>query len=106
MVEVEDLEEEEIVPRPRRCRKVGFNPSITYFKPAGVRICDLETVEITIEEIEALRLQNIEGLDQETAAGKMNISQPTLHRTLISARKKITDALVNGKAIQISKKEE
>jgi len=58
-------------------------------------------VELTTEEMEALRLKNVKGLDQEQAAKEMNTSQSTFQRILSSAYKKISDALINGKAIKI-----
>jgi len=63
----------------------------------------LEVVELTTEEAEALRLRNIKDLDQEEAAKKMNTSQSTFQRILSSAYKKITEALIEGKAIKIIK---
>ncbi len=89
------------MPRPRRCRRVHFQPEIVYFKPAGVRVADLEEVNLGVDELEAVRLKDFESLDQETTAQKMGISQPTTHRLLASARKKIADALSNGKALRI-----
>jgi len=89
------------MPRPRLLRRVCFEPGFTYFKPAGVGIRDLENVVLTVDEFEAIRLKDLECLDQEEVAKRMKISQPTLHRLLISARKKITDAIVKGKAIKI-----
>ena len=62
---------------------------------------DLVESVLTVDEFEALRLKDLEGLEQETAAGRMAVSQPTFHRILSSARKKIADAIVNGKAIRI-----
>jgi predicted DNA-binding protein (UPF0251 family) len=61
----------------------------------------LDRVSLAVEELEAVRLKDLEGLDQEKAAGTMNVSQPTFHRILESAHKKIADALVRGKAIKI-----
>ena len=61
----------------------------------------LEIIELTAEEVEALRLKNVQGLDQQEAAKKMNTSQSTFQRILSSAYKKISDALINGKAIKI-----
>ncbi|MFH1182373.1 MAG: DUF134 domain-containing protein [Candidatus Woesearchaeota archaeon] len=90
------------MPRPRICRRVSFEPGITYFKPAGVRLFELEEVILAVEELEALRLKDFTRLEQEEAAAKMGISQPTFHRLLLSARKKIADALVNGKALRVS----
>ena len=89
--------------RPRLCRRIRFNPNITYFKPQGVPMRYLEVVELTTEEAEALRLRNIKDLEQEEAAKKMNTSQSTYQRILSSAYKKITEALIEGKAIKIIK---
>lgn len=89
------------MPRPRLCRRVGFQPDVTYFKPAGMRIFGLEKITLTIDELETIRLKDLQELDQRQSAKKMNISQPTFHRLILSARKKIADALINGKAIKI-----
>ncbi|MBN2421923.1 DUF134 domain-containing protein [Candidatus Woesearchaeota archaeon] len=89
------------MPRPRRRRRIWFDPEVTYFKPAGIRLMDLKEVNLTREEHEAIRLKDFEHLEQKKAAEKMNISQPTFNRVLNSARKKIAEALVNGKAIRI-----
>lgn len=64
---------------------------------------ELEIVELTIEELEALRLRNIKDLEQEEAAKEMNTSQSTFQRILSSSYKKITEALIEGKAIKIIK---
>ncbi len=87
--------------RPTFPRNVGFLPGVTYFKPAGVRMVELEEVVLGHDEIEAMRLKHLQGLSQEEAAGQMNISQPTFHRLLSSACGKIADAIVNGKALRI-----
>jgi len=87
--------------RPRICRRVRFNPNITYFKPRGIPLRELEEVILPVDECEAVRLKDLEGLEQEECAKKMNISQPTFHRLVLSARKKIADAIINGKAIKI-----
>ncbi len=87
--------------RPRICRRVWFEPDVTYFKPAGIRMAELEESILTVDEFEAVRLKDLLGLEQETAAKKMGISQPTFHRLVLCARKKIADAIVNGKAIKI-----
>jgi predicted DNA-binding protein (UPF0251 family) len=76
-------------------------PGLTYFKPAGVPFRLLGEIRLSIEEVEAIRLKDIDDLDQEQCAGKMNISRPTFQRVLESARKKIADALLNGKAVRI-----
>lgn len=87
--------------RPRKCRFVNAEPGVVYFKPRGVPLMELEEVELAVEELEAVRLSDLTGLGQKTVAKKMGISQPTLHRLLSSARRKIADALVNGRAIRI-----
>lgn len=92
------------MPRPRLCRKIDFNPSITYFKPQGIPMRKLEIVELSIEEIEAYRLRHTNDMEQQEAAKKMNTSTSTYQRILYSAYKKIADALIKGKAIKIIKK--
>ncbi|MEA3429935.1 MAG: DUF134 domain-containing protein [Nanoarchaeota archaeon] len=87
--------------RPRKVKLVNFEPGATYFKPRAVPLTQLEEVELTIDELETLRLSNIEKLSQVDAAKKMQVHQSTFQRTLVRAREKITDALVNGKAIKI-----
>ena len=87
--------------RPRLCRRILAEPNVTYFKPRGIPLMQLEEVILSVEEFEAVRLKDLEGLEQGVCAKKMNISQPTFHRLVISARKKIADAIINGKAIKI-----
>ncbi len=89
------------MPRPRRCRRVSCRPGVKCFKPAGIMLDKLDEIILEVDEHEALRLKDLEGLDQEKAAESMKISQPTFHRLLQAARKKITDAIVNGKAVRI-----
>jgi len=87
--------------RPRKCKKVYATPGVTYFKPRAIPMTELEEVELTVEEFEAIRLKDRKGYEQKKVAKEMGISQPTLHRLLNSARKKIAEALVEGKAIMI-----
>jgi len=87
--------------RPRICRRVNLEPNITYFKPRGIPLVELEEVILHVDEFEAVRLKDLKELEQEECAKKMNISQPTFHRLVLSARKKLADAIVNGKAIKI-----
>jgi predicted DNA-binding protein (UPF0251 family) len=87
--------------RPFKCRRVAFMPHVTYFKPAGIPLRALEEIILTVEEAEAIRLKDLEGLEQEEGAGKMNISRPTFQRVLVSARQKLASGLLNGKAIRI-----
>jgi predicted DNA-binding protein (UPF0251 family) len=89
------------MPRPPKCRRVAFLPNATYFKPAGIPLRALEEVRLSVEEAEAVRLKDMEGLEQEQGAERMNISRPTFQRVLASGRQKIADALLNGKAIRI-----
>jgi predicted DNA-binding protein (UPF0251 family) len=76
-------------------------PQITYYKPRGVPLAVLLHIALTVDELEAIRLADLEGLYQEQAAEKMNISRQTFGRIIESAHKKIADALVNGKALAI-----
>ena len=89
------------MPRPPKCRRVAYIPEVTYFKPAGIPLRALDEVQLSVEEAEAIRLKDLEGLDQEVGAKKMNISRPTFQRVLASARQKIADAILNGKAVSI-----
>jgi len=82
-------------------RRVNSLPPVTYFKPVGVPLTHLQEVRLSIEEAEAIRLKDIEGLEQEKCAEKMNVSRTTFSRMLDSARQKMADALLNGKAIRI-----
>ena len=89
------------MPRPPKCRRVAYLPNATYFKPAGIPLRALEEVRLSVEEAEAIRLKDLEGLEQEQGAERMSISRPTFQRVLASGRQKIADALLNGKAIRI-----
>ena len=87
--------------RPEKNRQVLTPPSFNNFKPSGLRLTDIQPVLLTLDEYEALRLADYDRLEHSEAAKKMNISQPTFHRLVLSARKKIADAIINGKAIKI-----
>jgi predicted DNA-binding protein (UPF0251 family) len=89
------------MPRPPKCRRVALLPGVTYFKPAGIPLKALEEVCLSVEEAEAIRLKDLEGMEQEEGAAKMNISRPTFQRILASARRKVAEALLKGKAIRI-----
>ena len=89
--------------RPIKPRKVLFDPDVVYFKPRAVPLSLLDEVELGIDELEALRLCDHKNLEQNEAAKKMKISQSTLQRILTSARKKVAEALIEGKAIKIIK---
>ena len=89
------------MPRPPKPRLVEFLPNVTYFKPAGVPMAALDEVCLGVDELEALRLKDLEGLDQEECARRMNLAQSTFQRLLTSAREKLTRGIVEGKAIRI-----
>lgn len=89
------------MPRPPKCRRVEQFPGYTYFKPAGVPITDLSEVVLSVEEIEAVRLRDLAGMEHEACAEKMSVSRPTFHRILSSARQKIARALINGEALRV-----
>jgi predicted DNA-binding protein (UPF0251 family) len=87
--------------RPTKCRMVNAKPGVTYFKPRAVPLMELEEVELSVDEFEAIRLCDGRGLRQAKTAKQMGVSQPTLNRLLNSAHSKIAMALVEGKAIKI-----
>jgi len=87
--------------RPCLKRKISVNPKINFFKPRGIPLLQLDVVELSKEEVEALRLKNIKEFDQNICAEKMKTSQSTFQRILSSAYKKISQAIVNGRAIKI-----
>ncbi|MBN1817426.1 MAG: DUF134 domain-containing protein [Sedimentisphaerales bacterium] len=89
------------MPRPKHCRRVGILPHYGYLKPHGIPMRLLEYVGLTMDEFEAVRLADGEGLYQADAAEQMNISRQTFGRILDVAHNKIADALVHGKAIRI-----
>jgi len=89
--------------RPIKPRRIFCDPDVLYFKPRAVPLSMLEEVNLSMDELEALRLCDLKNLEQTEAAKKMKISQSTLQRILTSARKKVALALVEGKAIKISK---
>ncbi len=86
--------------RPTKERRVEHIPEVKFFKPAGVPKRKLSKVNLTIEEVEAIRLKDREGLTQQEAAERMEVSRPTFQRVLTKAREKIAEALIEGKAIR------
>jgi len=87
--------------RQRSHRWIDNVPDATFYKPAGIPMHSLEIVEITLAEVEALRLSDLEGLTQEECAQQMGISRRSLWTDLTTARKKVAYALSKGCAIQI-----
>ena len=92
------------MPRHKIPRCVRFNPGVIFFKPQGIPLRMLEEIVLKADELEALKLYDLDGLAQIKAAEKMKVSQPTFARILDSANKKIAEALVKGKAIRIETK--
>jgi len=89
------------MPRPKKCRYISTDLPVTYFKPQGVPMRFLQHVALTMDEAEALKLADLEGLSQEEAAKHMNVSRATFGRIAAQARFKTADAIINGKAIRI-----
>ena len=92
------------MPRPCKKRKVRSRPNSNYFKPAGIPMSELKEIELTLEEFESLKLIDVKMSSQSEAAEKMEVSQPSFSRTLQSARRKLSEAIINGKAIKIERK--
>lgn len=89
------------MPRPPKTRWVEFYPRVTYFKPAGVKMRELEEVVLGVDEVEALRLKDLLGLEQVECADRMNLAQSTFQRILTAARQKVSLAIIKGKALRI-----
>ncbi|MCU4157301.1 DUF134 domain-containing protein [Carboxylicivirga sp. A043] len=89
------------MPRPKRKRLIEHPPPIDGFKPFGVPIQNLEPVILLYEEYEAMRLADYEGMNQEQAAEKMQVSRPTFTRIYDRARRNVAKAFVEGKALMI-----
>lgn len=87
--------------RPQKSRRVAFNPEISYFKPRGIPMFDLEEVRLTVDQREAIRLSDLQGMSHEEAGGHMGVSRATFGRIIQQARKAVADALINGKAINV-----
>ena len=87
--------------RPRRTRRISFQPDVTYFKPAGIHMVHLKETVLSFDELEAIRLVDSEGMEQGKAGKRMKISQSTLSRLLRTGRKKLADAIIQGNAIKI-----
>ena len=92
---------ESSMPRPRKLRRVLCSPQAISFKPGGILKRELETVSLTRDELEALRLADYEGLYQEHAAAKMKISRQTFGNIVASAHKKVADFLINSKRLSV-----
>ena len=89
------------MPRPKCCRRIGGEPACRIFKPAGVPRTLLEEIILTMDEFEAIRLADLDGLYHEQAAARMNVSRQTFGRIIEGARGKVARVLVEGLALRI-----
>lgn len=89
------------MPRPIKSRCVEREPGATYFKPRGIPMTELAEVVLGVDEFEALRLADLEGLYQEEAAARMKVSRQTFGNIIHAAHAKIAEAIVKGKALKI-----
>ncbi len=89
------------MPRPRKLRYIQGRPVVSAFIPDSTPPWGREEARLTLEGLEALRLADLQGMDQDTAAGLMNVSRQTFGRILAQARTVVADALVNGKVLRI-----
>ena len=89
------------MPKPKKDRQVLYPPTVVFFKPQGIPLVQLQQVVLNVDEYEAIRLVDYEGLDQEKAAKKLGISRATCARIVEDAHKKIAEAITQGKAIRI-----
>jgi len=94
--------EGKMMPRPKCCRQIGAMPGKTCFQPEGKHSACPGEVQLNLDEYEAIRLADLEGLYQEQAAARMNISRQTFGRIIETARRKVADVLVNGKVLRIA----
>ncbi len=87
--------------RPCCPRHIAHRPPASYFKPAGIPLCDLEEIELAADELEALRLADVEDLYHTEAATRMKVSRQTFDRIVRRARMKVAEALVLGRALRV-----
>lgn len=87
--------------RPKIPRCIYCKPCTCYFKPRGIPLSALEEISLSQDEFDSLKLYDLDGIDQSLSCKKIGVSQPTFARILASARKKVADAIINGKAIKI-----
>lgn len=87
--------------RPNIKKIVNILPVFAYYKPQGIPMTNLEIETLSMEELEALKLKDRENLDQITASQKMGISRSTFQRILKTARKKVVNSIIEGKALKV-----
>jgi uncharacterized protein len=89
------------MPRPRKTRFLDSVPRAAIYKPAGVPLDRLRQVSLFQEELEAMRLADLDGLTQAEAAGRMGVSRSTFQRIVAQARRQVARALAEGYALRI-----
>lgn len=87
--------------RPKKARRIACQPNSLYFKPRGIPLTELEESVLFLDEVEALRLADLEGLYHEEAASRMMVSRATFGRVLSEARRKVAEAILRGRALRI-----
>lgn len=87
--------------RPYKTRKVVAEPRAYYFKPRAIPLCGLEETVLQLDEFQALKYAELDGMEQAPSAAAMKVSRQTFSNILASARRKLADAVVNGKALKI-----
>src|SRR3970040_2172993 len=87
--------------RPQCCRRVAGRPIASVFHPEGIPALDRVEIVLSLDEFEAIRLADLEGLYQEQAAERMSVSRPTFGRILAAAHRQVAEALAHGKALKI-----
>jgi predicted DNA-binding protein (UPF0251 family) len=90
-----------IMSRPKKFRCVSCKPGVGFFGPSGIRLFRLDETILGLDELEAMRLADLEGLYQEEAASRMNVSRATFGRVINEAHRKVADAIIHGKALTI-----
>ncbi len=89
------------MPRPFKNRKVNGLFNSDCYKPNGIPLSMLDSIDLSVDELEALRLADLENMYQDAAAEKMGVSRQTFGNIIKAARNKVADAIVNGKALKI-----
>lgn len=90
-----------MMPRPPKLRRIESLPQVSVFKPSGIPLSELQEINLTVVELEALRLKNLEGLGQEECAERMQVSRTTFQRIITTAHEKVSQAVVEGRALRI-----
>lgn len=93
------------MPRPRMRRRIEHSPRFSQFRPVSGREFEPQADDIVLlsEELEAIRLKDLEGLEQAQAAERMGVSRPTFQRILRAGRRKIAEALINGRGLRVDR---